>query len=181
MRRVSMLLAVALLLGGCGTTAPAPAASAADTAGAGSRHASADVTFVRALIPHHQEGIALAVAVARQPTARTLAEAIIVTQQDEVVRMRGWLREWSAAGPPSAAAAPATLSPAASAPAASAPAASAPAVKDPIRALIAHQQEAITLAQREQANGTNPAALAFARQIIESRAEEIAQLRTYLG
>jgi len=56
-----------------------------------------------------------------------------------------------------------------------------PTAKDPIRALIAHQEEAIRLAQQEQANGANPAALAFARQIIESRAEEIAQLRTYLG
>ena len=187
MRRVSMLLAVLLLLGGCGTTAPAPAATGtADTSGAGSRHASADVAFVQALIPHHRQGIVLASAVAQQPAARTLAEAIIVTQQDEVVRMSGWLREWSAtvppsAAPPPAASPPAASPPAASSPAASSPAASPPAAKDPIRALIAHQQEAITLAQQEQANGTNPAALAFAKQIVESRAEEIAQLRTYLG
>ena len=161
MRRVSMVLAVLLLLGGCGSGAPAPVASAADTSGAGSRHGSADVAFVQALIPHHRQGIVLASAVARQPAARTLAEAIIVTQHDEVVRMSGWLREWSGTVPPSAA--------------------PSPAAKDPIRALIAHQEEAIRLAQQEQANGVNPAALAFARQIIESRAEEIAQLRTYLG
>src|SRR3954471_13435181 len=102
MRPVSMLLTVALLLGGCGPggsgrAAPAPAA---DTMGAGSRHAAADVTFVQALVPHHQEGIALASAVAQQESARTLAEAIVVTQQDEVVRMSGWLREWSATVPP---------------------------------------------------------------------------------
>jgi uncharacterized protein (DUF305 family) len=165
MRRVSMVLAVLLLLGGCGGGAPAPAASAADTSGAGSRHASADVAFVQALIPHHRQGIALASAVARQPAARTLAEAIIVTQQDEVVRMSGWLREWSVPAAPSLTG--------------SSPASSA--AKDPTRALIAHQEEAIRLAQQEQANGVNPAALAFARQIVESRAEEIAQLRTYLG
>jgi uncharacterized protein (DUF305 family) len=176
MRRVSMVLAVLLLLGGCGSGAPAPAASAADTSGAGSRHASADVAFVQALIPHHRQGIVLASAVARQPAARTLAEAIIVTQQDEVVRMSGWLREWSA----SAATSLAESSGAPSASLAGSSAAS-PAAKDPIRALIAHQEEAIKLAQREQANGVNPAALAFARQIVESRAEEIAQLRTYLG
>src|SRR6476619_5701188 len=100
MRRVSMVLAVLLLLGGCGSGAPAPVASAADTSGAGSRHGSADVAFVQALIPHHRQGIVLASAVARQPAARTLAEAIIVTQQDEVVRMSGWLREWSGTVPP---------------------------------------------------------------------------------
>ena len=169
MRRVSMVLAVAMLLGGLGgcglgrpeRAAPGPAASAADTLGAGNRRTGADVTFVQALIPHHRQGIVLASAVARAPAARTLAEAIIATQQDEVVRMSGWLREWSGTVPPSAA--------------------PSPAAKDPIRALIAHQEEAIRLAQQEQANGVNPAALAFARQIIESRAEEIAQLRTYLG
>ena len=184
MRRVLMGLVVLLLggcaLSGCGAAAPAPATPAADTSGAGSRHAGADVRFVRALIPHHQQGITLASEVARQPAARTLAEAIIVTQQDEVVRMNGWLREWSAADPP-VAPSPAASSPAASSPAASSPPVSSPAIKDPVRALIAHQEEAIKLAQQEQANGANPAALAFARQIVESRAEEIAQLRTYLG
>ena len=145
-----MVLAGLLLLGGCGL-APAPAPA----------HAAADVAFVRALIPHHQQGIGLASAVAERPEARTLAEAIIVTQQDEVVRMSGWLRDWSEPVPPSAAPAPVT--------------------GDPIRALIAHQQEAIKLAQQEQANGADPAALAFAKQVIESRAEEVAQLRGYLG
>ena len=206
MRRVSMTLAVLLMLGGsalggCGKAVPAPAASAANTSGAGSRHASADVAFVQALIPHHREGIALASAVARQPAARTLAEAIIVTQQDEVVRMSGWLREWSASAPPSAApsaAAPSGAAPSGAAPSGAAPSSAAPpagassstapspaasdrSAADPIRALIAHQEEAIKLAQQEQANGTNLAALAFAKQIVESRAEEIAQLRTYLG
>jgi uncharacterized protein (DUF305 family) len=154
-----MLLAI-LLVAGCRTSAAAPPAPAG-TSGAGSRHASADVAFVQALIPHHEQGIALASAAARAPAARTLAEAIIATQRDEVVRMSGWLREWSATAPPSAGPPPAT--------------------KDPIRSLIAHQEEAIKLAQREQAGGTNPAALAFARQVVESRTEEIAQLRTYLG
>src|SRR4051812_27301202 len=103
MRPVSMLLIVALLLGGCASGRSGPAAPA-DTSGAGSRHATADVAFVQALIPHHRAGIALASAVARQPAARTLAEAIIVTQQDEVVRMSGWLREWAATVPSSVAA-----------------------------------------------------------------------------
>lgn len=162
MRRVSIALAAVLLLAGCGTPSPTPPTTTADTTSAGSRHAAADVDFVRALIPHHRAGIALARAAAAQPEARTLAEAIIVTQQDEVVRMTGWLEDWSAAVPPSAS--PAT----------------SPAT-DPIRALIAHQEEAIKLAQQEQANGTNPTALSFAKQVIESRAAEITQLRSYLS
>jgi uncharacterized protein (DUF305 family) len=137
------------------------AATTADTASAGSRRSAADVEFVRALLPHHQEGIALARAVAKQPEARVLAQAIIATQQDEVVRMTGWLKDWGETAPPSASPAPSN--------------------GDAIRALIAHQEEAIKLAQQEQANGTNPTALSFARQVIESRAGEVSQLRTYLG
>jgi uncharacterized protein (DUF305 family) len=123
-----------------------------------SRHAAADVAFVRALIPHHEQGITLARQAAKNPRARTLAEAIIVTQQDEIVRMTAWLAAWHEAAPPSG----------------SAP----PPAGDPIDALIAHQLEAVKLAQAEQANGTNPSALAFARQVIESRTGQIDQLRT---
>jgi uncharacterized protein (DUF305 family) len=180
MRRVSIVLVSLVLVAGCGTSpgdgtpgsapapgavpglAPAPGASVpvavAGKPAVESRHAAADVTFVRALIPHHEQGIALARQVAKTPGARTLAEAIIVTQQDEIVRMTAWLAAWNEAAPPSSSA--------------------APPAGDPIDALIAHQLGAVELAQAEQANGTNPSALAFARQVIESRTGQIDQLRT---
>ncbi|WP_433307076.1 DUF305 domain-containing protein [Actinoplanes sp. CA-030573] len=220
MRRVSIVLVVALALGGCGTApqreptaapgapgpsgAPAPggapavpgepgaagmpgaagtpavpgepgaaAATGAGRAGAGNsggpakagaRHAPADVAFVTALLPHHQQGIGLAREAAGRPEARTLAEAIIVTQQDEMVRMTGWLREWGGTPPPTAGTATTT----------------ARRGGDAIRALIAHQEEAIKLAQQEQANGINPTALDFAKQVIESRAGEVDQLHGYV-
>jgi uncharacterized protein (DUF305 family) len=160
MRRASIVLVGVLLLSaGCGSaeTSAAPGiATHVHTA-----HGAGDLAFVRAMIPHHRHGIALARAAARQPRARILAEAIIVTQQDEIARMTGWLRAWGEPTPPSAA--PTT-----------------PA-GDPIRQLIAHQQEAVRLAQQEQGQGSNPDALAFAKQVIESRTEEVEQLRTYLG
>ena len=171
MRRVSIVLAGLVLVAGCGTSsggtsgiatpglAPAPGASAAAVGKpvVDSRHAPADVAFVRALIPHHEQGIALARQVAKNPGARTLAEAIIVTQQDEVVRMTAWLTAWNEPAPPTTSA--------------------APPAGDPVDALIAHQLEAVKLAQAEQANGTNPSALAFARQVVESRTGQIDQLR----
>ncbi|GIF25326.1 uncharacterized protein (DUF305 family) [Actinoplanes tereljensis] len=160
MRRASIVLVAALIAAGCGSTpAPTPAspAATAEVLGPGPRHNAADVAFVSALIPHHRAGIALAGSVATNPDARTLAEAIIVTQQDEVVRMTDWLRVWGA-NPP-----------------ASTPPGSAPAA--PVRALIAHQEEAVRLAQQEQANGANPTALAYAEQIVESRTAQIEQLR----
>jgi len=173
MRRASITLIGLLLIAGCGTSsgsagltttpevAAAPGATKAATTPAAqpaaeSKHAAADIEFVRALIPHHQQGIALARELAERPATRTLAEAIIVTQQDEVVRMTTWLAAWGQAAPPSA-------SP-------------APPPGDPVAALIKHQRDAIKLAQREQSGGTNPTALAFARQVIESRTGEIDQL-----
>ncbi|MBM2621386.1 DUF305 domain-containing protein [Actinoplanes sp. LDG1-06] len=165
MRRALIWLTASLVfLGGC-DSGPAGAGTSAAPAspregGVSARHGDADTAFVRALIPHHQAGIGLASALAEAtPQARTLASAVIATQQDEVVRMSGWLRAWGAGQPPS-------VNP-------SAPPSAGP---DPVRAFIAHQEQAIKLAQQEQANGTNPEALAFARQIVESRTGQIIEL-----
>lgn len=167
MRRASIVLVGVLLAAGCGSANPNAAPAMGGTPARNTppavhtEHGPGDVAFVKALIPHHREGIALAGAAAKRPEARTLAEAIIVTQQDEIVRMTDWLEAWGEPAPPSA-------SP-------------TPPAGDPIRALIAHQEEAVKLAQQEQGQGSNPDALAFAKQIVESRTGEVDQLRGYLG
>jgi uncharacterized protein (DUF305 family) len=171
MRRSSRLVAALVCAGGlagCGAAADIP-----DTApiSAGPEHNAADVAFVVGLIPHHRAGIELAQEVAKQPDRQVLAEAIITTEQDEITRMTGWLATWGVtAVPPSTA--PASTVPASTVPAS----ASAPA-GDPVKALAAHQEEAIPLAQKEQAQGSNAAALAFAKQVIESRTAEASELR----
>ena len=155
MRRTSRLVAVlccAAGLAACDTAAPA----ASGPPPVGPEHNAGDVAFVEALIPHHQAGIALARAVAEQPAHQVLARAIISTERDEITRMTGWLTAWGVTfTPPSATAVP---------------------KGDPVRALAAHQEEAIRLAQKEQAQGSNRAALDFARQVIESRTAEASQL-----
>jgi uncharacterized protein (DUF305 family) len=168
MRLASIAVVVAVLLAaGCDAGPRTPPAAvpgpggkptaAGQQAGAGPAHNAADVAFVQALIPHHQDGIALAAkAAAARPAVRTLAEAIITTQQDEVVRMTAWLREWGQTAP--------------------AGAAGAPLRGDPVQALIGHQEAAVRLAQQEQGGGSNRAALDFARQIVESRTAQINQL-----
>ena len=50
-----------------------------------------------------------------------------------------------------------------------------------LTSLIAQQEKAVTLAQREQGQGSNRTALEFAKQVIESRTAEIAELRAYGG
>lgn len=153
MRRLSILI-VALVCAGCAQATPSPPG--------GTRHNQADVDFVAALIPHHRAGIALARRVAKRPEHRVLAEAIVSTELDEITRMSGWLTSWGVTAPASSG------SPSPSGPA---------SAGDPVAALAAHQEEAITLAQREQAQGSNPDALAFAKQIVESRTAEAAALR----
>jgi uncharacterized protein (DUF305 family) len=155
MRRSSSFVAAILCAAALAACDPAPSAPVTPTA-AGPEHNAGDVAFVEALIPHHQAGIALARQVAKQPDHRVLAEAIISTEQDEITRMTGWLTTWGVS---------------------TAPAPTEKALKgDPVKALAAHQAQAITLAQREQAQGSNRVALDYARQVIESRTAEVSQL-----
>jgi uncharacterized protein (DUF305 family) len=188
MRRSLTVVAGCLLAGvlplssACANSTPRPTPpTALTTAPVDLEHNSADVAFVQALIPHHREGIALATEVARPAEAHTLAEAIIVTQQDEVVRMATWLKAWHATSPPNSPG-PTGLAKATSPSESTKPSESIePSGEDALRALIAHQREAVALAQNEQAQGANPTALAFAKQIIESRTAEADQLSTYLS
>ena len=180
---VPRLLALALLLlvpvAGCGTdrSAPpdAPPPAPAPAAGQPSRSAefnAADVAFVRALIPHHEQGIALAelgADKATDPDVRMLAKAIVTTQRDETTRMRGWLTAWRQPAAPSAPAGePAT-------------AGGKSLDRAFLTRLIAHQQEAIKLADREARDGRNINAVSLAEQIQRSRAAEIKQMRAHLA
>jgi uncharacterized protein (DUF305 family) len=161
MRRSSRFVAAVLsaaALAACDTAAPATTGPPT----AGPEHNAGDVAFVEALIPHHRAGIALAEAVAEQPGHRVLAEAVISTERDEITRMTGWLATWGVTFSPVARTVARTSVP----------------KGDPATALAAHQEEAITIAQKEQAQGSNPAALAFAKQVIESRTAEASELRT---
>jgi uncharacterized protein (DUF305 family) len=161
--------AAVLVLAGCGTAAgtgtPGPQTSAAVSP----VFNTADVTFVRALIPHHLAGMRIAeqgVQHATRPEARTLAAAILATERDEVARLQGWLVTWNqpVAPPPSGE---------------PSPAAGTSFDKAFANQLIAHQNAAIALARTEIGAGVNRDALAYAKQVDESRTAEIEQLRKW--
>jgi uncharacterized protein (DUF305 family) len=58
---------------------------------------AADVMFVQMMVPHHRQGIEIAevgTSRATTPQLRTLTEAIVSTQQDEVEMLLRWLHSW---------------------------------------------------------------------------------------
>ncbi|HEX6060314.1 MAG TPA: DUF305 domain-containing protein, partial [Gemmatimonadaceae bacterium] len=80
---------------------PAPAASPARRA-----YTEADVRFVREMIAHHAQALAMTALVperTRRADMRLLAERIETTQRTEIAMMRSWLRARGEALPDSAA------------------------------------------------------------------------------
>jgi uncharacterized protein (DUF305 family) len=179
-RLVPYAAAVVLLLGGCGTAendpdndpGPGPVATAAVSGD----FSPIDVQFAQQLVPHHREGIELARLGAvrvQRPELRTLAEAIVATQQDEVILLTGWLATWKQ-DPPGPAASSKEL-------AALRKTSGVAFERRFVTLLSTHQSEAIALARTESEGGRNRDALALAKQIQLSRTAEIEQLRTALG
>jgi uncharacterized protein (DUF305 family) len=175
-RVIALVTAVLMLLAGCGTGGrsepPGPAPLSLE-------FNATDALFVQLLIPHHRQGVEIAqlgAARATNPDVRVLASAIVATQQDEATRMAGWLQAWqqpataAAAGPETAAKRIAGLR----------KAAGKDFDREFLTMLIAHQDEAIKLAETESQGGRNLNALTFAKQIQQSRDGEIKQMRSYL-
>jgi uncharacterized protein (DUF305 family) len=162
-------------LGGCGAASGGDTPGPATTTAVSPRFNAADVAFVRALIPQQQQGVRIAeigVRRAARPETRMLASAIVATQRDEATRLEGWLITWNQ---PAAPAVPADRHIAALG---TMPAADFDDAF--LGLLIARQDAAVKLARTEAGAGANPNALAFARQVDESRTAEIAQMRGYL-
>ncbi len=98
--------AVAAALAPAAASAQAPAAAPPQAAApARPRHARVDAEFMRGMIGHHAQALAMTALVpARTARAdlRLLAERIEVAQRDEIALMRGWLADRGEAAPDSA-------------------------------------------------------------------------------
>ncbi|MFD9698509.1 DUF305 domain-containing protein [Lentzea sp. NPDC059081] len=80
----SFAVAFVLLLAACGGPAT---------------HNSADVAFVRGMVPHHEQALdmsGLVTARTENPRVIEIAKRIADVQRPEIDRMNGWLRTWNA-------------------------------------------------------------------------------------
>ncbi|KAB2339647.1 DUF305 domain-containing protein [Actinomadura rudentiformis] len=183
LKRIAICVALALppgalLLNSCGDHTPPGTFN------------SADVMFLQMMVPHHGQGVRIA-RLARdraarpdvRPDVRTLAAAIETTQISEIRSMAGWLRSWRR--PPTAPAGSHSAH-------GGMPMTSEAAIehlgkttgaafeRDFLNMLIAHQDDALQMARREVAAGTNPEAKGLADRVARSRAAQIDQMLTLL-
>lgn len=60
-----------------------------------------DRAFVEMMIPHHEGAVRMSQRVierGKDPKVRELARRVIATQNDEIARMKSWLRSWYGVG-----------------------------------------------------------------------------------
>ena len=92
MRKNLLAVVTAVLLAACSDPAPTPTATGAQPA-----FNDADVRFLQAMIPHHQQAIdAAKLVTGRTDRAQlvTLADTITTSQAAEIQTMEGWLQRW---------------------------------------------------------------------------------------
>ncbi|WP_067509367.1 DUF305 domain-containing protein [Actinoplanes sp. TFC3] len=194
MKRFVVAVSAALLLGACGTapqTAGPEVSPSSVKAGvvAGAEHNDIDVMYLQMMVAHHKQGLEM-VRIAEKSADRddiaTLAKAIDATQSDEVTLMKKWLTDWKQ---------PTTVD---HAPNAHADHGGLPATgPEEIDALkkasgtafetaflnlfVAHQHNAVEMAQLETSQGDNKETKAFADRVRESRTDQIQQMLTMMN
>ena len=185
-------LLVPMLLAGCGTEAAQPVAKPAPvsaTVQVDGTYNDTDVMFLQMMLAHHEQGlqlVRLAEDRADRAEVRTLAQAVASTQSDEVTVMKSWLGAWSK---------PTTVD---HAPSAHADHGGLPATgpeeiaalrkaKGPkfetafLNLFVAHQHNAVEMANLEARNGANNDTKALAKRIQQSRADQIRQMLVMLS
>ena len=193
------LLAVSLVLTACGgSNAAAPAnraPSVSSSAPATAQHNGADVAFAQSMIPHHRDAVVMAELAAdraQDPAVKTLAEQIQAAQQPEIDQLTGFLSAWGAEVSPSNSmdgmghgSTPITSSPSGMGGMMS------PAQMEQLRnatggaqfdemfltMMIEHHRSAVSAAQEEIEQGSNPDAKQLAEKIVADQTAEISRMQ----
>lgn len=189
-------LAAALSLTACSSTAPAepsspssaPSTSAEETVS----FSEQDVMFVQQMIPHHEQAVEMADVMLDKdgidPRVIALAEEIKAAQAPEIATMKEWLAEWNvdesmsgmSHGDDDSADDGAAHGEMTSGGMMSADEMSnlrntegVDASRAFLTGMTAHHEGAITMAEIEIAEGTDPGAIALAQSIVDSQQAEI--------
>lgn len=179
----------ALLLSGCaaepsghtGGHGGEPGAAAEQTAPVGASEAGepneADVDFAGGMVVHHEGALAMAQDAAQRastPEVRALAERVVAAQQPEIDQMEGWLAAWGEDGGSHDGHDMAGMG----SDDAEALASATGTEYDRLflEQMTAHHRDAVEMAQREQAEGAAPEAVALAESIEADQTAEIAEM-----
>ncbi len=192
MKRLVVAVSAVLLLSACGTAPQTQATQVTDAKAvvqAEGEHNDTDVMYLQMMVAHHEQGlemVRLAEKSAKRDEVKTLAKAVDATQSDEVAMMKSWLTSWKQ---------PTTVD---HAPSAHADHGGLPATgPEEIAALrkakgkafetaflnlfVAHQHNAVEMANLEAADGVNAEAKAFAERVKLSRTDQIKQMLTMIN
>jgi uncharacterized protein (DUF305 family) len=199
----TLALAAALGLSGCGTDDGAPpagmggmdhtsssTASAAPGPGPSATFDEADVRFVRLMLPHHEQAVAMSDTLLRKsgldPRVRALAEQIKAAQQPEIDTMKGWWGAWGQSEPADGEMGGMHAG------GADGMASDADLVeldrsdgkagqKLYLQLMTAHHQGAVRMARAEIADGKDPGAVQLARDVVTAQEREIGVMKDLLA
>lgn len=167
-------------------TPPATSPPADPGSAVSPEHNSADVRFVKMMVPHHQQALRMAEIVLAKPgldpQVRQMTEKIQREQGPEIATMQSWLGAWNA-GPAmsleQAQGMQGLLSPDDLAKLEQAGGAAASQLL--LQQMIVHHEGAVSMAQPEIQGGANPQATKLARSIVDSQQQQIQQMQSMLN
>jgi uncharacterized protein (DUF305 family) len=145
-----------------------------------------DVTFATELIPHHRQSLQMVRMVEQRgvdPKLKGFAAQLRVTQAVEIESMLSWLRDWDVAvpsGDPSAGTGqPGTVT---AADLAALQGSSGPDFERQwLRLMIRQHEDAIAIAEVENAEGEYPYAVALANTVMVGQASQVRTMELMLG
>lgn len=188
---LALAVAVVLTVAACG-------GGADSSAGVGGAFNQADVKFAQTMIPHHEQAVAMAeMATHHHAFARVkkLASNIEAAQGPEIKTMTGWLRDWgkplpsdSMSGTPGMDNGDMSMGSMATMPGMMSDhemkelAGTRGATFDQmfLSMMIQHHSGAMEMAKTEQGQGQNSEAIALAKRIEKTQADEIALMKKLL-
>ncbi|MGM0928978.1 MAG: DUF305 domain-containing protein [Actinomycetota bacterium] len=162
-----------------GTMTQTPAAS-----DAGADHNSADAMFAQMMVPHHEQAVEMSdIMLAKDgldPEIVQLAEDIKAAQGPEIEKMNSWLQAW---GEPAEMSGDHQMDGMMSGEdlAQLKAAEGDEAARLFLTQMIAHHEGAITMAEDEVANGSNPEAVELAKTVVADQGEEIEKMNSLLA